>query len=66
MPRHCDGFQREVGRRLVGQQAGQFAGDLAELLGGDLGFAQQADLVLDQRVTDVDDGHGDDSRLGSV
>jgi hypothetical protein len=33
-------------------------GELAEFLGGDVVFAQQADLVADQRDGDGDDGHG--------
>jgi hypothetical protein len=44
------GLQREVGRGLVGQQAAQFVGQFAELLGRDVLVAQQADLVADQRV----------------
>ena len=52
-------LQREVGRSLVSQQARDLAGELAELLGRDLGFTHQADLVLDQGVFDFDDGHGE-------
>lgn len=39
-------LEREVGRRLVGQQAGQPVGQPAELLGRDVMLSQQPDLCL--------------------
>ena len=56
-----DVLEREVGGGLVGEQARELVGQFAEFLGRDLELAQEADLVLDQRVADVDDGHDEGS-----
>mmetsp|Transcript_39159 Transcript_39159/g.91853 ORF Transcript_39159/g.91853 Transcript_39159/m.91853 type:complete len:394 (-) Transcript_39159:631-1812(-) len=53
----ADLLERKVGRRLVGQQPRDLAGQLTELFGRDVGLAHQPDLVFDQRVLDFDDGH---------
>ena len=57
---HCTGtdLEREIGGRLVGQQAAELGGDLAKALGRQARFAQQADLVAHERMPDLDDGHG--------
>ena len=53
-----DRLEREVLARLVSQQAGDLGSELAELLGADVAFAHQADLVAHERMADFMDGHG--------
>src|SRR5437773_1557303 len=50
-------LEREIGGGFVRQQARELVGQLAEFLRRDALLAQQSDLVLDQRMWDVDDRH---------
>ncbi|MCY1442284.1 hypothetical protein D9M71_586480 [compost metagenome] len=57
-------FQRQVLGRLVGQQGADFLGQLAKILGADVMATHQADLVTDQGMTNLEDGHGMGSPAG--
>src|SRR5205823_2742286 len=46
---------REILRRLVGQKERELVDELPELLGRRRDVAQEAELVLDERVVDLDD-----------
>ena len=58
-------LQREVAGGFVSQQPRQLMGQGAEFIGADLGFAQQAEFVLHQRVVDDGDRH-DSPQSGST
>lgn len=50
-------FQGQVFGGFVGQERTDFLGELAKILGADVGATHQAELVADQRMTDLTGRH---------
>src|SRR5690606_1366191 len=59
-------FHLQVGGGLVGEQRRHLRGQFAERLGAVVATSHQAQLVLDQRVGDLDDLHAGPSRLAPL
>src|SRR5690606_36775828 len=51
-------LQGQVVGGLIGQKGGDLLGDFAEILGADVGPAHLSELVADQRMADLSNGHG--------
>jgi hypothetical protein len=51
------GFEWQVLGGFIGQERADFLGEFAKILGADIGTAHEAELVTDQRMADLTDGH---------
>ncbi|CAI8994937.1 hypothetical protein EMIT0P228_80065 [Pseudomonas brassicacearum] len=58
------GLQRQVLGGLVSEQGTDFLGEFTEVLRANVSAAHQAEFVSDQRMADLEDGHGEGSGGG--